>query len=368
MENKEAFPPEERMAGYLKKIATGPELSRDLTLEEARDGMMLILEGLVSKVQGAIFLIALRMKRETDEENKGVLQALRRATHSETAPVPELVELSDPFDGFNRHLPSSPFLLPVLAASGLPAISHGCHQMGPKFGVTHHQILASAGVNVDLTPSQVASRLSDPNIGWAYMDQRISSPALHRLVELRKEIIKRPCLSTLEKLCCPVQAKQKNHLFIGYVHKDYLRLLPLLALHAGYDSALVIKGVEGGIIPPLNAPTTGAFYLNRGEVHQGEWDPKEAGIGSTLRAVPLPQKNKDEKKALDSEGLAVASAKIGLEALQGDSSPTRDSLVYTAALLLHTLGRFSSISEAGNAVRRAIDSGEALRRFQQGRA
>ena len=72
------------MRQYIQKIATGPELSKDLSREEARDGMRLILSGDADPVQAAIFLIALRMKRETMPENLGVLDALLDQTRQAT--------------------------------------------------------------------------------------------------------------------------------------------------------------------------------------------------------------------------------------------------------------------------------------------
>ena len=64
----------------LQKIATGPELSKNLSEHEAYRAMSLILEEGVDEVQAGIFLIALRMKRETDEELRGVLKALKQAS------------------------------------------------------------------------------------------------------------------------------------------------------------------------------------------------------------------------------------------------------------------------------------------------
>ncbi len=55
------------MRSIIQRIATGPELSKDISQEEARFGMQAILDGKVDPVQAGIFLIALRMKRETDE-------------------------------------------------------------------------------------------------------------------------------------------------------------------------------------------------------------------------------------------------------------------------------------------------------------
>ena len=64
------------MRQYIQRIATGPELSKDLSREEAKEAAQHILSGAADPVQAAIFLIALRMKRETMDENRGVLDAL----------------------------------------------------------------------------------------------------------------------------------------------------------------------------------------------------------------------------------------------------------------------------------------------------
>ncbi|MGH8621099.1 MAG: hypothetical protein ACRET3_03080, partial [Burkholderiales bacterium] len=63
--SRDASPDAALMRSIIQRIATGPELSKDITREEARAGMQLVLEGRVDPVQAGIFLIALRMKRET---------------------------------------------------------------------------------------------------------------------------------------------------------------------------------------------------------------------------------------------------------------------------------------------------------------
>ena len=52
----------------IQRIATGPELSKNIEMEEAEVAMSAILNGEIDEVQTAIFLIALRMKRETMDE------------------------------------------------------------------------------------------------------------------------------------------------------------------------------------------------------------------------------------------------------------------------------------------------------------
>jgi anthranilate phosphoribosyltransferase len=367
--------PEMRMTSYLKKIATGPQKSVDLTLEEARDGMRLILERKVHAVQAGVFLVALRMKRETDDENKGLLEALREATLSVVTPIPELAEIADPYDGFKRHIPTSTFLPPLLAECGLPTISHGCYRVGPKYGITHRQILESACIVVNLSPKEAAHRLANPNMGWAYLDQANFSPALHDLIPLRRLIVKRPSLATLEKLCGPIRSEGANHLFIGYVHPGYEKQIPMAARHAGYRSCLTVRGIEGGVLLPMHRASEAMVYTHLGENRSITFDPKEAGIETTLRAVPTGTPNKQltlvavnaEESLSDCDALlAAASVRIGMEALSGVRGPAYDSLLLSAGAFLYAVGHFPSLCDAAKFVSKKLDSGAALKRFEQG--
>lgn len=359
------------MGAILKRIATGPELSKDISREEACAGMRLVLDKRVDPVQAGVFLIALRMKRETDDENRGVLEAIREATRYATAPVDDVVDIADPYDGYNRTLPAAPFLPPVLAACGVATISHGVERMGPKYGVTHRQVLGAAGVPVDLAPEEAAARLADPRVGWAYIDQKASCPKLHDLAALRTLIVKRPAITTAEVLAGPVRGRKRTHLVTGYVHKPYPRIYALLARHAGFDSALIVRGVEGGVIPSLIHTGKVFQYHDGGEETSTEFKPADLGIAQSVRAPRIPgaaeANGKEEGEAaapLDAAAVARAAAEAGLAALAGQPGATRDSLVYGAALCLWHLGRHARLQDAAEAVRGALDDGKALERLQ----
>ena len=90
--------PQLRMRKYIQMVATGPELSKSLDRDPARDGVTMILKGEVDAVRAGIFLIALRMKRETDEENIGALEALQDSMAQRIAKAPRVVALADPFN------------------------------------------------------------------------------------------------------------------------------------------------------------------------------------------------------------------------------------------------------------------------------
>jgi anthranilate phosphoribosyltransferase len=356
------------MSSILKRIATGPELSKDIPREEARAGMRLVLDGAVDPVQAGVFLIALRMKRETDDENRGLLEAIRDATLRATAPVDEVLDLGDPYDGYNRTLPAAPFLPAVLAACGVATVSHGVESMGPKYGVTHRQVLRAAGVPVDLSPEQAAARLGDARVGWAYVDQKAFCPKLYALTRLRTLIVKRPAITTAEVLAMPVRGRRRTHLVTGYVHKPYPRIYALLARHAGFDSALLVRGVEGGVIPGLTQ--TGKVFRVLGDAEEVpvELKPAELGIEAAVRAPRIPGAGDEEasEAPLDTAAVARAAAEAGTAALQGEAGPTRDCLVYGAALCLWHLGRHGSPREAADAVRGVLDGGKALARLGQG--
>lgn len=341
------------VAQAIKKVATGPHLSKDLTLDESREAMLEILEDKVDPVQAAVMLIALRMKRETDDENLGMLQAMQQLTHQQMLDLPDVLIMADPFNGFNRHCPVAAFLPAVLAACDMPAVSQGVYEMGPKFGVTHAQVLEAAGLPVNLSPQQIAQQLQNADCGWAYSDQAQMTPSLFALQHLRKLMIKRPSIATLEKLIMPVKAR-RTHLQTGFVHKAYPPVLDFLARQAGFDSALIVRGLEGGVVPTLRE-TSMNHYLHDGTLHFMPIHPVDFGIHQETRGV-MAEKGRPT---------AIESAEQGLAALNGEKGPARDVLILGAALALLQCRDHESPQHAADVVRKKLDDGQVLAHFYQ---
>ncbi|MFZ5483702.1 MAG: anthranilate phosphoribosyltransferase [Pseudomonadota bacterium] len=363
--------PQKVMHSIIQRIATGPELSKDISLEEARLGMQAILDGVIDPVQAAIFFIALRMKRETMDEFKGILEAILNTTRRVTAEVDEVVDIADPYDGYNRCLPASPFLPALLAELGVPAVNHGLEAVGPKYGVTARHVLRAAGVNVDLSPAEAAARLADPALGWAYIDMAQYCPPLHDLLPLRQRMIKRQAVTTIETESKPIVGRKRTHFVTGYVHKPYPPVYAQLARHAGFDSALIIRGVEGGVMPSLRQAGKFTAYQDRGEEIEYDIDPAALGIAQTVRAVPLPDDLPKSERAgdevaimVDVKATAQAAAEAGMAALAGNKGASYDTLVLTAAMVLHHVGRAHSLLEGADRARAALDSGRALARVK----
>jgi anthranilate phosphoribosyltransferase len=361
---------EAEMRSYIQRVATGPELSKNLERAEAAGGMRLILENRADPVQAAIFLIGLRMKRETDDENAGVLDALLDSVRSQAVALDDLVDIADPYDGFVRGTPASSFLPAVLAALDIPAILTGARAVGPKYGVTHHMILQCAGIDVLAEPLQVKTALENPDIGWSYLDQLRFIPHLHDLLDLRTLMVKRSVLTTLEVLLRPIRAR-RTHLMTGYVHKPYPPRYVRLAGQAGYSSAMVVRGVEGGVVPSLSQPSRYVRYDNNEPYQEVRLDPVEFAIEQSIRIEALPENAEHTEPdgqpfaSINAETVAVYAAKKGIAALQGESGAFRDSLIYAAGICLSHLGRFDDFTKAANAVRRVLDDGSAWQRFER---
>ena len=362
-----------QMRSIIGRVATGPEYSKDISFEESRAAMHYILNNQADPIQAGVYLIALRMKRETDDENGGSLQAILDATEQMVADVDAVVDVAEPYDGYMRGAPVMAFLPTLLAACGVPAVSHGLEEVGPKFGVTHRKVLRAAGAEVDMSPQQAVAQINNAAIGWAYIDQAKFCHRLHDLVPLRKRIIKRPVLTTVEVLANPIRGKKSTHLITGYVHKPYPPVYEKLAKLAKFDSAIIVRGVEGGVTPALNKPAKYFEYhgLN-GPLNEVDITPQQAGIEQNHRCVPVPDEATHtqtvdgiEETMVDVEKLAKASARFGLDALDGKTGPAADCLAYSAAIVLKHLGKADSLKDGVNIAQQAMTSGAAIRHFRQ---
>lgn len=338
----------------IKKVATGYEFSRALTRAEARDAMAFILDGDADDVQAAVFLIALRMKRETMAENLGLQDAIVSRLSTAQVELPILLALSDPYDGLLRSVPVSTFLPATLAACGLPSFSHGVYDIGPKFGVTHGQVLSALGYNSDADPAALAELLRAQDVGWAFVNMDNAYPEWANLKNLRNRMIKRTALATLERTHRPFQASGKTILLTGHVHSAYPSIYLELARNAGYDGAATYKGYEGGVIPALHQSINFHNYIDDGDDLMRALEPDEMQISGMLEKAP------DDKQSVQA---LIASS---MEALAGQKNAAYNSLVLSGSLALLASGLETSTKKAAQRVRQGIDSGAARAHFERG--
>ncbi|MGQ7845922.1 anthranilate phosphoribosyltransferase [Granulosicoccus sp. 3-233] len=361
------------MREVLQRIATGPTLSKDLSADEARRAMRLLLENRADEVQAGIFLIALRMKRETDEELTGILEAIHDGITPMTVKVDQLLTIVDPYDGYLRGVPVAPFLPALLAACSLPTLTHGVDAMGPKFGASHAMILRQAGMDTSIDRQAAAVRLEDPGCGWAYLSQQELAPELAALTDLRTRIVKRPCLTTIEVAVRSLVPLSASHLVTGFVHKPYPPIYAMLAKAGGFVSSILVRGVEGGVVPSLSQSARYFTSVDGVALEQVDIEPGDLGINQKERAIALPEHLTDDSiRSVKAPGnefareIASEAARLGLAALAGETGPARDSLIYAGAVIAQARGLAGTLSEAGELMREALDSGEAERRFRAG--
>jgi anthranilate phosphoribosyltransferase len=362
----------ELVHSVLQRVATGPELSKNISYDECRSVTNALLDDKIDPVQAAVFLIGLRMKRETDDELKGMLDALNDKTTHVTAQCDDVVTMSDPYNGFNRTIHASLFVLPVLAACGVSAYSHGVELVGPKFGVTHHSIIKALGGNPLMSMQTVADNLSNSAIGWGYADQSVFCKPLSDLTALRKKIIKRPALSTTEVMLTPVSGERKTHLVTGYVHKPYREIYAMLARHLKLDSLLLIRGTEGGVIPSFRAKAHFVRYEGSSDAEEHDVELEPLDLNRDYRAEDIPETMQTPANSdyigmkWDVDVLAKLCADKGLAALNGEPGAVYDAAVLGTALTLWHTGKVESLAQGAGKAREAIASGEALQRLQAG--
>jgi anthranilate phosphoribosyltransferase len=347
--------PAERMKAYLGKIASGPRMSKDLSQEEAEDGLSLILNEQVSIERAAAFFIASRMKLETVEENIGFWRALDKSTVKQSLLFDRLLQLTDPYDGFNRVPYFGFYVFPVLAALGLPAYGHSSASLPPKFGITFEDILSQRYYALKNTDGKNRIELLEKH-RFGYLNTAHTHPRLERLRNLREEIVKRPMLATVEKMLMPVKAKAGgNFLASGYFHKGYEVPMMAIAQASEFDQALVGNGAEGTTLYGVHKPARVFHQRQTG-------DPQE--IRLTIATLFSPETADEIASAY--AGLKDKDAEIefvchwGEAALSGRESPAGPLIACQAATLCHLFGVIENAQEGFDQAQKILRGGKCF--------
>lgn len=323
-----------RMKEYLRKIATGPKMSKDLSEEEAEDALTLILNGSVSEVRAAIFLIAARMKLETVQENIGYWRALDKTTKKEEVNLDHLLQIADPFDGFNRVPYFGFYAIPVIAAMGVPVYGHSALPLPPKFGITHESLLQDHyNVRSDSTLDQRIRLIEEFRFGYVGTQQ--SHPLLENLREIRGEIVKRPMLATLEKMLMPLRAKKKNYLATTYFHRGYEVPMLAIARLSRFDTAVIGNGMESSTLFGVHKPAD--IFSASGEDEPVETRLALTNMFSAKTAIKIAQ----AYETLKQEPAKLNTlAEMGESALKKNSGPAAPMVACQASVLCHLFGLF----------------------------
>ena len=343
--------PAERMKGYLQKIATGPKMSKDLTEAEAEDGLTLVLEDAVSQIRSAVFLVSARMKRETQQENIGYWRALDKSTLRQDIQLDSLLQVADPFDGFNRVPYFGFYAIPVISAMGLPAYGHSSMPQPPKFGITFENILIDHYGLPENTSLDRRVKLIE-EFGFGYLGLQQSHPQLDRLKDLRKEIVKRPMLATWEKMLMPLKARKENFLATTYFHRGYEIDMLKIAQLSQFSKTILGNGVEG-------ATLFGVIKATKTFIESGDKEPEEKSLElKTMFNATTAQKIADAYEALKPETATLASlAEMGESALKGNIVASAPLIACQAGTLCHLFGLFPDPQTGFNAAEEIMQTG-----------
>ena len=218
---------------YIKAIGTGPKSNRDLTYEETKEAIELILEKKCESEQAAAFLMLLRVKLESDDELKGSLSALNK--YIKKVDIPESIELGFSFDGKTNQ----PYLFPLYGKI-LKDFFKKNSEIKPFELVLSGDFLQPAKKGVTVKDLATSISLED-NIH--FFDRANYLQELSALTPLREKLYMRTLFNTVEKLLNPANSK---YAITSAFHKPYVRKYTEL-FGPSYENMLVIKGNEGTV-------------------------------------------------------------------------------------------------------------------------
>jgi anthranilate phosphoribosyltransferase len=339
--------PETRMKDYLQKIAAGPRLSKDLTEAEAEDALNLILDNEVSKVRAGVFLIAARMKLETLPENIGYWRALQNHVVPVSVDFDQLLQIANPFDGFQRIPYFGFYAIPVIAQLGLPVYGHSALPLPPKFGITFEEILQN---HYKVAEGKQRLALLE-KYQFGYLSTADTLPQLEALRSLRTEIVKRPMLATLEKILFPVKAR-KNILATTYFHRGYETALTEIGKLSQFDKVIVGNGMEGTTLFGVHKEAKVFIQENTNEAEQKNLSLKTLYKAETAQRIAEAH---EELKQIDSNLETIVE--LGENAFKTGKGPASLQIASQAGTLTHLSGLFATAQEGFDQALSVLESG-----------
>jgi anthranilate phosphoribosyltransferase len=311
----------------------------DLTSDVARAAMAEILAGNATDAQIAGFIVALRMKGETVDELRGLVDAMldeaERVVLDVEGPVVDIVGTG----GDRAHtINVSTLSALVVAGAGGRVCKHGNRAASSSTGSA--DLLEALGVRIDCGPADVARCVADAGIGFCFAPR--FHPAMRHAGPTRRELGIPTAFNVLGPLANPAGVRR---LMIGVADAAMAeRMLGVLAAR-GCERALVVHGDDG--LDELTLSTTSSVLdLNDGKIESYVVDPVSLG----LSAAPA--------SALAGGDPAV-NAGLARRVLAGDSGPHRDVVLLNAAAGLVAVGIVDELLEGVDVARAAIDDGHA---------
>lgn len=268
--------------------AMSPESASAPALAWAMDQ---ILEDRATPAQLAALITALRVRGETPEQLRAMLDSLlEHATVIDPATRPDVVVdvVGTGGDGSNSVNISTMAAL-VVAAAGAPVIKHGNRAASSAAGSA--DVLESLGVAIELNADGVAACATDVGIGFCFAPA--FHPALRFAGPTRRELKVPTVFNILGPLANPAQPEA---MLVGC---SRLESAPTMAevLHARGVRALVVRGADGLDEISTHGPTQ-VWDATGPTILEATIDPTEWGIPAVAPDALVGESAQDNAEVL----------------------------------------------------------------------
>jgi anthranilate synthase/phosphoribosyltransferase len=318
-------------------------LGEDLLGEEAEAVMGQIMAGEATPAQIGAFLTALRLKGETVEEITGCARAMRRSAIPVRPRRRDLVDTCGTGGDRTGTFNISTTTAFVVAGAGLAVAKHGNRSVSSRCGSA--DLLEALGVNLELTPEQVANCIDEVGIGFLFAPRL--HPAMKYAIGPRREMGVRTIFNILGPLTNPAGATRQ---IMGVYDPSLTSPLAQVLGRLGGQAAFVVHGADG--LDELS--TTGinrVSHLRDGRVKNFSLDPAELG---------LPGARLEDLRG----GTVEENAQITQAILAGERGPRRDVVLLNVAAALVAGGMARDFKEGLQQAAEAIDSGRAREKLE----
>ena len=307
--------------------------------------MRQVLEGKVPPVQLAAILMGLHVKTESVSEIAAAAAVMREfSTKVDSSGLDHLVDTcgtgGDKLQTFNISTTAA-F---VAAAAGARVAKHGGRSVSSKSGSA--DVLEALGVNVALTPEQVALSLREVGLGFMFAPNH--HPAMRHAAPVRKELGMRTILNILGPLTNPAGAPNQ---VMGVFHEDLVGIQARVLKMLGSRHVLTVHGQDGLDEITLSGPTHVA-ELKHDFITEYVIEPKQFGLDT----APL--------EAIQVADAAESRARVE-SVLANEAGPSRDVVILNAAAALYVCGIAASLWDGVALARDTLASGAARAKLQQ---
>ena len=228
---------------------------REIFFDEMLSLMRQIMAGEVSPVMTAAILTGLRVKKETIGEITAAATVMREmATRVEVKPPhAHFLDVVGTGGDNSYTFNISTTTIFVAAAAGARVAKHGGRGVSSKSGAA--DVIEALGVNLELTPAQVADCIEATGIGFMYAP--VYHTAMKNVGPVRREMGVRTIFNILGPLTNPADAP---NILMGVFHPDLVGIQVRALQRLGAEHAVVVYGRDGMDEVSLGAATMVGEY------------------------------------------------------------------------------------------------------------